>query len=121
MLVAYILTKSRYLKIKLVKDNSGIFRYKDFEYTIKRDRIYGKKFLGLKHFFFAFYLEGHSEPIEFKEDSYNLIQSEVPLDEIAYLMRKIRNGILDILMVIISAVTLITVIAIAIKVFEVVE
>lgn len=98
MLVVYILTKSKFLKVKIVRDKEGgVFKYGNFEYHIDRQRIYQKKFLFFKLFFWSMYLEGVPNPLEFSEFGYSIGSSDVPLDELAILLRKIRHGFLDLL------------------------
>lgn len=100
MLVAYILTKSKFLRVKFVKlQDSGVFKHGDFEYRIDRKRIYQKKFLFFKLFFWSMYLEGVTDPLEFNDLTYEVKELDTPLDEIAILLRKIRNGIFDVIIV----------------------
>jgi len=120
MLVVYILTKAKELKVKVVRDTSGgMFSYKDFEYKIDRKKIYQKKFLGFRNFFFSFYLEGNGNPLEFDDSRYNISPVEVPLDEIAVILRKIRRGMLEILMIVLTAGIFLMVLAVLVKVYEV--
>ena len=108
MLIAYILTKSRFLKIKIIKNKEiGVFKKDKFEYIIDRSKIYQKKFLGFKTFFFSMYLEGNPNPLEFTETGYNLQGSDVPLDEIALLIRKVMHGAIELIMLLLIAFNLI--------------
>lgn len=119
MLVVYILTKAKELKVKIVKNvQGGMFRYKDFEYKVDRKKIYQKKFLGFKTFFFSMYLEGNGNPIEFDDAKYSISAVDVPLDEIAIILRKIRRGVAEIIMLLVSVGTLLMVLALVFKVFE---
>ena len=87
MLVAYILTKSRFLRVKLVRNKeSGVFKKGGYEYTIDRKKIYTKKFLGLKLFFWAMYLEGNPYPMEFDEKGYKIVKSDVDSDKLSWMI-----------------------------------
>ena len=92
MLIAYILNKDRSLSVKLVRSkNNGIFTYNGHEYTVDTGRIYQKKALFVKSFFWSMYMEGNPNPIEFTETGFNVDSGHVSLDEISYLLRKIRK------------------------------
>ena len=121
MLVVYILTKARELKVKILrKTDSGIFRYKDFEYHIDRKKIYQKKFLNWKPFFFSMYLEGNPNAMEFDDEKgYRINECEVPLDEIAIILRKIRRGVEEIVILILTGGTFLMVLMLLIKIYEV--
>jgi len=119
MLVVYILTKDKELKVKLVRNaQGGMFRYKDFEYKIDRKKIYQKKFLNWKTFFFSMYLEGNSNPLEFDDNQWSISPVEVPLDEIAIILRKIRRGLIEALIMVFTAGTFLLVLMIFVKVYE---
>lgn len=118
MLVAYILSKSRHLSVKIVKNREkGVFRKAGFEYKIDRSKLYTKKFLGLKLFFWSIYLEGVSEPLEFTDKGYNLDSADIPLDEIALLIKKILRGALQILLIIIVCFNFLLTLIVLFKVY----
>jgi hypothetical protein len=111
MLVIYVLTKAKELKVKIIRDTkSGMFQYRDYEYRIDRKRIYQKRFLNFKTFFFSFYLEGNPIPLEFDDKDYNVSMTDVPLDEIAVILRKIRRGLSDIIMILVGVGSLLGII-----------
>lgn len=92
MFVAYIITKTRDFKLKIVRRPDGdIFTYKDFEYRIDMSKQMVKKFLWYRPFYISIYFEGNPEPIDFKDGTYSTDRTEVPLNEIAILVRKARG------------------------------
>lgn len=110
MLIAYILGRDRLLRIKFIRgSHGGVFKKGEFEYKIDRDKIYQKKALFLKLFFFSLYLEGIPDPLEFTQKDYVLDQSQVPLNEIGILLSKLKFGLIELLMLVMTAVTLILV------------
>ena len=104
MFVVYILLRNRMVKVKLVRDKS-IFVYKGFEYRIDRSRIYQKKALGFKLFFWSMYLEGNPNPIEF-DDPIRISDSRVPLDKIALLLNKLKYNLYMIIVIVVVVVNL---------------
>ena len=120
MLLAYILSKSRFLRIKIVRNKeSGVFKKGGYEYVIDRKKIYTKKVFGIKTVFWCMYLEGNPNPIEFNEEKgISITTSDVPLDEIAILIRKVIHGVMEVLTLLLVAFTFLMTIIIAFKVFE---
>ena len=107
MLVAYILTKQRFLRLKILKmKDTGIFRHGNFEYVIDRKRIYQKKFLGWKLFFWSMYLEGNPNPIEFDDKTFHIVQADVPIDEIAILLKRLRKVFYEVIIIILVLINL---------------
>lgn len=95
MLIAYILTKQRRWVIRpIVHPDEVVFTYKGFEYYIDPDCIYSKKFFGFKTFFCIIYVQNNPKPLKFTDIGILVDSGEVPIDEIARLMRKIRKGAL---------------------------
>lgn len=97
MHINYILTSTNELIIKpIYKTNQTTFDYEGLEYKINKKYIYKKKFLGFKTFFFSFYIQGNVNPISFSNiDLIPNVTEDVPINEIAILMRKIRKTVLD--------------------------
>lgn len=109
MLVVYLLTRTRNLKIKFVKDNKPVFRHKGKEYKIDPEAIYTKRALGFKKFFWSMYMQDYPAPLKFKAGMVDK-RDDVPLDDVAYILNKIRMGIVGEIGVIVSIVTLFCVI-----------
>lgn len=106
MLVAYILTKQKHLRIKLVRNKEiGVFKKSNFEYRIKRGCIYTKKFLGIKLFFWSMYFEGNPDPIEF--DDPDIKVSGIAIDDVALILKKLLSRIYEIIGIIFSVLSLI--------------
>lgn len=90
MLVAYILTKSRFLKLRLIRKTSQEkFTYKDKQYNIDQNCVYLKRFLGFKLFTWSMYVEGVVDPLEFTNKGYRVVSS-TPLNVVAKLMYKLK-------------------------------
>jgi hypothetical protein len=117
MIFAYILTKTRHLRLKIVGNRqSGTFKKKNFEYNINRERIYTKKFLW-KTVFWCMYFEGNPNPIFFDEKNKTIDISDVPIDEIAILMNRILKNTLMIVMLILIAFNFLLTVALLLKVY----
>lgn len=102
------------MKLKIVRENEvGIFRHKGFEYVIDRKAIYTKRLFGIRKIFWSMYLEGNPNPIVFDDKGYTIGVSDVPIDEIALLMRKVMRGVMDILLIILVVFNLIVSIVLA--------
>ena len=108
MLVAKILTKSRFWKWKIVKDTSLAFTYKGFEYVVDPECIYNAKIL-IKRISTVHYYQGIGQPIKYSEKGAGLGE-DVPLNDVAYIMNRIRMGILGEIGVFISIATLVVLI-----------
>lgn len=122
MLVAYILTKSKFLKVKFVRlKDDAVFSCNKLEYNINRQRIYQKKFLGIKLFFWSMYLEGNPDPIEYKDSSYEIKDADVPLDEISTLAKKMRQTIYEKYIFLIMILNLLLTLGLFMKVFDMIK
>lgn len=119
MFVAYILTKSKFLKFKIIKlKDSGIFTKDNFEYKIDRERIYQKKFLGFfKLYFWSMYLEGNPNPIKFTDKGYDTGAVDMTLDEIAIILKKLRDKGKEIVYIILLLLNLLLSLSIWVKVW----
>lgn len=103
MLIAYILSKSRHLRFKLVRGkDSGVFTKGDFEYVIDRKKIYTKRIFAIKTIFWSMYLEGVRNPIEFDDKNYTIAQTDIPLDEMAILLKKLKGSFEKIILLIMA-------------------
>lgn len=122
MLIAYILNNSRFLKWKIIRNREqGTFMFKGREYNINRERIYTKKILFIKLIFWSMYFEGRPDPIEFTEKGLSCSVSDVPLDEIAHLYKKIMKSGIEIITLILSAFSLIFILMVLMKVYNYVQ
>ena len=92
MIFCYILLKSRLFKIKLVKDKAKVFKYQGLQYKIDPEAVYDRKLLGLKRVKTVLYVEGNESPLRFCDDG-RIDYKEMPLDEVAFVMNKIKMGI----------------------------
>lgn len=96
MIVAYIITEQRKMVVKLItQDDAKVFSWKGFEYNVRAEKMYQKKFFGFKTFFFSMYIQGNPEPVSFDSAGRIDLVQDVPINELAILMRKIRKGMLD--------------------------
>lgn len=93
MFIAYIMGLDNELRVKLIlKPKIDLFKYGNYEYQIDRKYLYSKKILFIKRVFFSIYLEGQKFPLEFKtSDLSSSISSDTPLDEIGYLLKKLKG------------------------------
>lgn len=112
MFVAYILTKGRFLRIKIIGDKTeSVFKKGSYEYNIDPECMYQKKFAFLKLFFWSMYVEGFPNPLKFNVKGGTVTsQGDVPLDEIALIVQKVVRGVLDKIHFVISGITLLIVI-----------
>lgn len=93
MFVAYILTKQNEMVVKFIKNpSSEVFTKYGFEYNIQSSCIYAKKFLWIKYFRWSFYVQDKKDPIKLHDIKGQLESQEVPLDEIAYIIRMLKKG-----------------------------
>ena len=107
MFIAYIVLETGRMVLKRVKDGDFTFKYKNFEYNVRKEKRYTKKFLGIKEFFFSMYQQGNSEPlyIDSTSDKF-MVQQDVPLNDVAFILGKLRYGLFGEIHVLISAITL---------------
>lgn len=118
MLVAYILSKSRFLKTRIIRlKDSNVFKHGNFEYKVDREKIYQKKFLGFKLFFWSMYLEGNPDPIEFRDRDYSISYNDVPIDDIALILHKLKMLRIEIISIIILAFNLLLTIGVVYKLY----
>lgn len=118
MLIAYILTKSRFLKWKIVRNKeSGVFKKGGYEYNLDRKCQYQKRVLGVKVVLWSMYFEGNPNPLEFDEEEGVSTVSDIPIDDTALIIRKVLRGVLDVVLVVLVAFTFLMTIVIAWKVF----
>jgi hypothetical protein len=95
MFVVYIITKQKEMILKLIrKPDVKVFTYSGFEYRINPERIYSKKFLFMKYFFWTMYIQDNPEPLEFKDDKLVIPDQDIPMDEIAYIIKQLRKDVL---------------------------
>lgn len=93
MFVAYILTKQNEMVVRFIRDSSAeVFTKNGFEYNISSECIYSKKFLWIKYFRWSFYIQDNKEPLKLHNIKDKLISQDVPLDEIAYIIRMLKKG-----------------------------
>lgn len=121
MLYCFILSKSRFMRVKKLYFNReiGTFNFRGFEYNIDRKKIYTKrKPLGIGSVFWCMYLEGNPNPIEFDDAGYNVSGSDVPIDEIALIINKILNNKINIVMLIIVGFNIVLTTMIIMKVYS---
>lgn len=121
MFVAYILDKTGHWKSKIIiksKRQGGVFQDGSFEYNIRRDRRFFKRFF-IKWFFCSFYIEGYPEPLDFKDGSVLYGGSEVPINDIAILLRKFNKLIIEIIIIVIQVFTILFLIGVFIRLNDV--
>jgi len=100
MLVVYLITKKRELKVRILKSNKEIFNYNGVDYFIDPEAIYQKKFCFIKTFFWIMFIEGCTNPVRFKDDGIYHMKA-VGLNEKAYLLRKVRNAKQELIMLLV--------------------
>ncbi|HEY0090427.1 MAG TPA: hypothetical protein VGB37_16375 [Candidatus Lokiarchaeia archaeon] len=108
MFIAYILKKTRFLKIKIVIGEKTSFRYHGFDYDVDQESIYLKKFLGIKIFRWAMYFEEVRNPIHFDFLTKSIQIKQVPLNYIARLMNALKLMKMEIIIIILIVIVLIT-------------
>lgn len=119
MFVAYILTKSRFWTWKIVNDRKfSVFKKNGLEYKIDPQCMYQKRILGLKAMFVSMYFEGNPNPIGFDILSNQIMVSDVPIDDVALIVRKVMRGIMDIVFIILIGITLVVSIITAVGVYN---
>lgn len=93
MFIAYILTKQRQLKLKIIRSASEkVFTYADFEYEIDMEKVYSKKFLGIKVFFFSLYIQDNPKPLKFIQAGIDYSEQDIPINELAYFASLLKKG-----------------------------
>ena len=93
MLVAYIFTKQNDLVVRLIRDRAAkVFVYKDCEYQIHQDKIYFKKFLGIKYFRWTMYVQDNPIPLNFSEFPNIVANQDIPINELAYFVNLLKKG-----------------------------
>lgn len=108
MMFAYIILKSRYLKLIIVRENKKVFTYKGKEYEIHTDCLFRKRILGIKPIFYSMYIEDCKNPLKFDyETGKHIMNEELSLDDTAYLMNKLKYGILGEIGAIVTIINLI--------------
>lgn len=119
MLLCYILSKHRFLRLKICRNKEiGVFKKGGYEYNIDRKKIYTKKILGFKTVFWCMYLEGNPNPIEFDESGVQTVVSDVPLDELAILMHKVIHGVIEIAIILLVVFNLLLTVGVIWKVYN---
>lgn len=118
MLIAYILSSARLLRIKVItaRHRGSVFKKGDVEYSINPDYQYQKKFLGFKTFFFSLYYEGNPNPLKITKSGIESVD-DVPLSEMSYIAGKVVRSKNDKIFMVLLALTLFVTLVVAGKVY----
>lgn len=94
MLIAYILLKTGYLKVKRIKAGQTVFVYLGCEYQVDRKLIREKKFFGMKSFFWLMYDQDNPIPLDFDKGQVVRASQDIPINELAYFANLLRGKLL---------------------------
>jgi hypothetical protein len=124
MLVCRILGKDRLWRKKRLFKNKPVFRVSGndpTDYQIHGDCIYWYKMLGIKLFRCIDFKEGCKDPLSYDGIQPVTTTSMFSLDEGAYIIGKAMKSFYLTIILILSAVSLVTLVIVAMKVFGLLE